>query len=156
MQLTGRGRQKQISGCLRTFVHLPPSLVLVKAGLDAQFGPSYTDPGPAEAVTNCRSLCSSHRLPRASHRQRLMLVFTRVPPKRSQNEHTHWPASENIQSNSRIQLASQAAHSKDNLIRYQTLLKQILLCMVSPSTAAHTLKYSLILAVSKTETQPHI
>lgn len=40
-------------GCLVTFVDLSPVLVLVKAGLSAQLGPSHMHPGLAETATNC-------------------------------------------------------------------------------------------------------
>ena len=40
-------------GCLRTFADLLPVLVLVKASLGMQLGPSCILPGPAEAATNC-------------------------------------------------------------------------------------------------------
>ena len=55
--------------CIGTFADLPQGLVLVKAGLGAQLGPSHWHSGPAEAATNCGSLIAPNRLPRARHKQ---------------------------------------------------------------------------------------
>lgn len=80
-QIVDRSRQRRISlRWLETFADLSLGLVLVKAGLGVQLGTFCMHPG--EATTNYGSLVASKRLMQASHRQCLILVCTRVLPKR--------------------------------------------------------------------------
>ena len=78
-----------------------------------------------------------NRLPWARHRQHLPLISTGVPPKRPQNQHIQWPASDNnrealaYREGQGYQLASHAAYPKGDLGTEKTLLKQILLYVVS-------------------------
>ena len=61
-QPVGRGRQRRILGCLGTFADFPPRPVLVKASLGTKLGPSFAQPGSAQAATNCGLLCSSKQV----------------------------------------------------------------------------------------------
>ena len=56
-QLADRGGR-----CLGAFTDLSPSFVLVEADLGAQLDHSCEHTGSAEAVTKCRSLCSSKQV----------------------------------------------------------------------------------------------
>ena len=47
--------------CLRIFADLLPGLVLAKASLDAELGPSHRHPGQAKAATNCGLLVAPNR-----------------------------------------------------------------------------------------------
>ena len=76
------------------------SLVLVEASLGAHLGPSHAHQGPEEAATNYGSLCNSKQVAIASHRHCLTLTRTRFSPKRHQNQHTQWLASDNIRAGS--------------------------------------------------------
>lgn len=55
------------------------------------------------------------------------------------------------QHQSRNQLVPRVAYPKRDLERYQTLLRQILVCVFSIYTVAHTLWLELVLRVNKPE-----
>ena len=120
-QPAGRGRKKQILGCLETFAELLLGLVQVKAGLGVQLGPFYIHPGPAKAATNCRSLCSSKQ---DALGQSQVVPDTGVYQSHSQRspESTH-PVANFRQHQSYVQLASQATYSKGDLGRHQTQVR---------------------------------
>ena len=81
---------------LETTVDLPPSVVLVKANLGGQLGPSHVHPGPAETVTNCVSFCSSKQVAQSQSQALSDIGLHQNPSQEAQNQHTQWPASENI------------------------------------------------------------
>ena len=94
-----------------------------------------------------------NRLPGASHRQNLTLACTRIPSKRPSKQHT----SVQLQTTpEKIQWASYAAYPKGHLGRHQTLLRQILFCVVSSCTTACILWPGNILTVSQTVKVNHI
>ena len=56
----------------------PQGLVLIKASLGVQPSSFCTQTGPAERATHCGLLIAPNRLTRASHKQYLTKVYTRV------------------------------------------------------------------------------
>lgn len=70
-------------------------MALVAFGLGSQHNHSQVPLSPAQAATNKDHFLAPIRWPQAGHRQQLILVCTEVPPKKSQNEHTRWLASDN-------------------------------------------------------------
>lgn len=57
-------------------------LVLVKAGLGAQLGPSHEHPNAAEVATDCGSLAAPKRLLKDKYKWSQTLLLARVSPKR--------------------------------------------------------------------------
>lgn len=93
-----------------------------------------------------------NRLCRASYRQHMILTNNRIHFKRSQNQHIQGSAQTTSE---RIQLTSQEEHPKGNLHRHLILLRQILLDVVSSSTAVCTLWLKQSLTVSHPEGETH-
>ena len=93
-------RWRKTSGFLGIFADLFLGSVLVKASLSAQLYPLSTHPDPAEAATAVDDFVVINTLPRASHSKCLTLICTRVPPKKPQNQHNQWPASDNMRTGS--------------------------------------------------------
>lgn len=75
-------------------------LELVKASHSAQLVSTCAQLGPTEAATTVDHFEASNRLPRDSQRQHLTLDCGRIPPKKPQNQHTHWPALDSIRARS--------------------------------------------------------
>lgn len=119
--LTGGDSWRQTSGFLRTFAVLPLGLVLVKVSLGVQLDPSCIHPGPAEAAIKYELLCCSKHISQGQSQAASYIALHQSPSKEAP-EQTH-PMASFRQHQRRMQLASQAAHPKENLSRHKTLLR---------------------------------
>lgn len=79
------------------------------------------------------------------------MIYTEYLPRGSEPTH---PVAGFRPHQSTAGLVPLAAYSEADFSRHQTLLEQILLCEVSPCTAARTLWAGLILTVSQPKGQP--
>ena len=102
-----------------------------------------------KAATNCGSLCSSKKFTQGQL-QAVSDIGLHQSCSQEAPEPTH-AVTTFRQQESTIQLVSQVAYPKGDFGRYQTLLRQILLHVVSTCIAAHKLRYGSILTVSQPE-----
>ena len=136
-------------GVLWDFAGLLPGSVLVEHYIGMQLGPSDTHPGPSEAATNYGSICDSKQVAHSGS-QAVLDIDLHESPSQEASKPTHQVADFRPHQNI-TQIAPQVAYPIRDLSSHKTLLGQILLCGVSPHTAACTLWLELILIVSQAE-----
>lgn len=83
-------------GCLGTFAHLPPGLVLVKTGLPVQLDP-YLTTRPSRGSHEIQIASSSKQAAAEGLSQVVSYIcLLQNCSQEAQNQHTQWPASDNI------------------------------------------------------------
>ena len=106
----------QISGYIGPFADLPQDSVLVVGKLCSEHSPSHTHSGPAEAATDCGSLCSSKQVVYGQSQVASDLALYQSTSNKTP-EPTHLVANF-TQHQSRVQLPSQAAYLKGDMGKF--------------------------------------